>query len=467
MSGRIAMTSNFNVSGSILKKNDRGYRVYILGDFSAQTDRPEKRTKITAIDLDDFDEVMAKIAPTLNIDEQTTLKFKTLDDFHPDELLKKTPYLAELQQLKKQLSNPNTAAQAVEKLQGLYATEIQSETESAIAEENTQTENSDDMLQRLLGKKPESNSQQSSSQQDTASQLISKIMAPYVKEEANPQHQVYINAIDSTTSQYLQTLLHRDDFQRVEALWRSTEMLVNEESSDEHTFFLVDINQIDLQSELSVSDGVFEEALVSHVVAGDNEQDIVFLGDYCFSDSETDKELLKQCSQLAKRCNGLFMGSASKSMVDNLIFIETESTQEWAQYSNELYLDNLMLAYPYYLLRLPYGKKREPIEAFEFEECTGIPQEKDLLWGAPAFLCARAMIKNKQYKQTQDHLYFSDIYSFPIEQNGEEVLFSVTQEVLNKTQANKLLSEGIMPLISFRQRQGLQLLSLLTLSESV
>nr|WP_305908989.1 type VI secretion system contractile sheath large subunit [Methylomarinum sp. Ch1-1]MDP4521858.1 type VI secretion system contractile sheath large subunit [Methylomarinum sp. Ch1-1] len=43
--------------------------------------------------------------------------------------------------------------------------------------------------------------------------------------------------IDAISSELLRTLLHRQDFQRLEALWRATEGLINEEGGDEHDFF--------------------------------------------------------------------------------------------------------------------------------------------------------------------------------------------------------------------------------------
>jgi len=460
MSDRFDFTTGSNTSGALLKNSQDGYRIYILGNFSGESLAPEKQWTIKGVDIDNFEQVMSQIRPTLKVDEITTLQFESVDDFHPDTLLKNLPDIAEIQQLKTQLGNSNTALQAAEKLQSLYKTNIAPEANLPSLTENTQAESSDDMLQRLLGK----SSDKSSHQQSSVNQLISKIMAPYIVEDTNPQYSVYSDAIDATISQYLQCLLHTAKFQQLEALWRSTEMLVNEEASDEQTMFLVDISQTVLLSELTINNSPFEQQLMNHIQLGDDEQDVLFLGNYSFSNGIADNELLKHCSQLAKNCQGIFIGGANKALIDNLVL--PEATLEWSQYLNDLCQDNLMLAYPSYLLRLPYGKKRDPIESFSFEEYSSMSQEEELLWGNPAFLCTRALIRSNGDQQTQDHLFFEDIYSFTINVDAEDVLHSSTQSSLNRSQSHSLLSKGIIPLISFRQRQGVQVLTLLALSES-
>lgn len=456
MSGRIDFTMGFNTQRSVAKNSaENGYRIYILGNFSGQSDLSCEQRKIRAVDLDNFDQVMAQAQPLLKIDSSETLRFQSLDDFHPDALIVKVKEIADLLELKKELSDPNKAMQAAEKIQTHYKTETKPDIS---INEVEVTESSSDMLERLLGKTPDKIVEQ----QDSVGQLISQIMAPYIQKDADPQYQTLIEAIDSTTSQYLQTLLHRQDFQQLEALWRSTEMLVNEELGDEQNVFLIDISQAELLSELRVSDSVFVQKVLDHIQSGEQEQEVLLVADACFSDSEENRELLMLCSQLAKNCNGLFLAGADKVLIKNSIFSGSENTQQWSHYLNEINSDRMMLAYPRYMLRLPYGNKRDPIEAFKFEECSAIPRESELLWGNSAFLCARVFIRTSQGQQSEEHFYFNDIYSFAIDQDGQEVLQPATEELLNETQVNTLLSKGITPLVSFRQRQGVRVVSLLT-----
>ncbi len=459
MSGRIDFTMGINTQGAVPKRDsDKGLRIYIVGDFSGRSDDSWEQRKIRGIDIDNFDQAMTQIIPALEIDSRLTLQFEALEDFHPDAWLEKVQIVADLQKLKRELSNPNTAAQAAAKILASYKGETKGDTPVQL---NKATENQEDMLQRLLGKK----SEKISDRPDSVDQFIDQIISPYVKKDADPQYQVLIEVIDLTISKYLRTLLHRPDFQNLEALWRSTEALVNEELGDDQSFFLVDISQVELMLELKKESSAFEQKLMSHAQSGEGEQDILLIGDYCFSDSEIDRDLLVFCSKLAKACDGFFLGGANKSLIKNYISGESENVQDWSQYLNDICADRVMLSYPRYLLRLPYGNKRDPIEAFEFEECSVIPLSEELLWGNPAFVCARVLIRTSQGQKAEEHFYFNDIPAFSIDQDGEQVLQPGTETLLNETQANALLSKGIMPLIGFRLRQGIRLITISTLSE--
>ena len=46
---------------------------------------------------------------------------------------------------------------------------------------------------------------------------------------------------------------------------------------------------------------------------------------------------------------------------------------------------------PRFLLRLPYGKKTDRVEGFDFEEMPGVPGHGEYLWGNPAFALVRML----------------------------------------------------------------------------
>jgi predicted component of type VI protein secretion system len=168
---------------------------------------------------------------------------------------------------------------------------------------------------------------------------------------------------------------------------------------------------------------------------------------------------------LAETCGADFLGAAGPGLIENTVFYQAENFGNWGQYLKQIRADRIVLAYPRYLQRLPYGAKREPIEALAFEECSDIPRSDELLWGNPAFLCARVLIRNRQGQQTDEPCFFDEIPTFAFDRDGEQVLQPGTETVLNEAQANALVSQGITPLLGFRQRQGVRLLPITTLSE--
>ena len=403
MPGRIDFTMGFNTHKTAQKPDSRSsYRIYIVGNFSGQTADSWEQRNIRKIDADNVEQTMAHIMPMLEIGSGLRLSFKTLEDFHPDAWFGKVQLLADLQQLKRQLSNPQTAAQAAANIQAYFPSQTQNDTP---VQRQEATESQEDMLERLLGKKPE----KTSDTPDSVDQLIQHIVSPYVTKDADPRHQALMQVIDVTIGQFLRTLLHGQDFQNLEALWKATAALVNEESADEQSIFLVDISQAELLIELGKDSHAFEQKLLKHVQSGDGEQDILLISDYRFADSAEDRELLKYFSRLANTIGGYFLGGAKPELVENVVSGTSKNVQNWTQYLNEINTDKVILAYPRYLIRLPYGKKRDPIDAFEFEECSNIPQSDELLWGSPVFLCARVLMKTSQGQAIEDAFFFSDI----------------------------------------------------------
>jgi len=444
MTGRIDFSMGFNSAVVTNKQNlDSRYRIYILGGFSGCSDVCWEQRKIHSINSDSFDQVMSKIMPTANIDSSMQLQFESLDDFHPDAWLDKVKIIADLQVLKRQLSNPVTAAQAAAKIQALLPAASASPPDEI---SHTTEESQDEMFERLLGKKSEQPGQTA----DTVDQLIQHMVAPFVSKSAEPPFQNLIEIIDQTLTQCARVILHHSNFQRLEALWLATQALLNEESADEQQFFLVDISQTELAEQFENDSQKFTQTLLQHIQASDEEPDVLLVADCSFSDTDQDRQLLAYCNDLAIACGGYFLTAADQVLAG----------KSNMQYLADIGADKVMLAYPRFLCRLPYGKKLDPIEKFAFEECEEIQQPEELLWGCPAFIIARSRIRTSQPSSSLDALFFSDVPVFSFAKDGEQILQPGTETVLTEAQANALFAAGIMPLIGYRQMRGIRVVGL-------
>ncbi|MEI8572650.1 hypothetical protein U737_07800 [Methylomonas sp. LW13] len=451
MSGRIDFTMGFNAGKTAKAGGDSSYRVYVFGNFSGVA-VPWEQSKMRKIDVDNFEQVLAQVTPTLEVSSGITLQFPALEDFHPDAWLGKVKLLADLRTLKSELGNPNTAAQAAAKIQAFFPGVVASEAAAPVAE----TESQDDMLERLLGKKPEGAVEAS----DSLDSLLKQIVEPHVAKDANPQHGVLIDVIDAATAQFVKALLHRQDFQALEALWRATYELVHEEAADAQQLYLLDISQAQLLAELEKGGESVVQRLQQHIQTGDGEQDVLIVADYLFADNADDKALLGYCADLAAKCGAGFLACAGNGLVVEAL----QNAADWLAYRQQIQADSVILTYPRVLMRLPYGSKRDPLESLAFEECTNIPQTNELLWGNSAFLAARVLLRAAQDDATPEQFFFADVPAFSYELDGEQVLQPATEVVLNEVQANNLLAQNIMPVVSYRQRQGLRLLGLDTLA---
>lgn len=445
MSGRIDFTMGFNAPGTQRKNTpDSSYRIYILGDFSGHHEIPWLQRNIHKIDRDLFDQVLAKIAPQIAIDGgNSILNLTALEDFHPDAWLKKVNIIAELSGLKKQLQNPETAAQAASNIRAFLPGVAGSDSATPA---QAIPENQEDMLLRLLGKKPETPAAETAS----IDRWLQDLVAPHVSQNLGEHYQQLIQLIDATVSQLLRGILHSPAFQSREALWLATHALLNEEAAERHDCYLIDIAQHELTAAIdSGATEDFTKKLLQHIQTANPEQNVLLLGDFSFSAHASDDALLAYCARLATACAGQFLAAVEQS------FLRRSPVSGVSEHAGAA----VMLTYPRYLLRLPYGDKRDPIESFAFEECHAIPQPAELLWGNPAFLLARAMLRSAEDETAADALFFADTPAFSFDSDGEAKLQPAVECVLTETQVNALLAQGILPLIGYHQRRGIRLLA--------
>lgn len=441
MSGRIDFTMGFSASGAQRKpRPDGSYRIYLLGDFSGRRETVWQQRKIHKIDRDNFEQVMAKITPRVFVDVGgLALSFSSLEDFHPDAWLKKVGIIAELLGLKKQLQNPETAAQAARNIRAFLPAAAGGDSAPAAQADDESTA---DTLERLLGKRPETPVEATSS----VDQWLKDLVAPHVSRDLGPHYQQLIELIDATVGQLLRGILHSPAFKGREALWLATHALLHEEAAERHDCYLVDIAQEELIA--AIGGGAaqdFSQKLLQHGQATDAEQDVLLVSDFSFTANDGDDALLAYCAGLAAACGGRLLATIEPSFLQRSSAAGHDATS------------GVMLAYPRYLLRLPYGDKRDPLEIWVFEECSAIPQPGELLWGNPAFLLARALLRIAA--DETEATFFGDIPAFSFDQDGEPKLQPAVESVLTETQANALLTQGILPLMGYQHQRGVRLLA--------
>lgn len=117
-SPRVHITYDVEVGGAIENK-ELPFVLGVLGDFSGVPEEPLARVrdrKFVEIDRDNFDQVLAAMKPRLayRVDNKLTndgskmgveLKFKSLDDFHPDNVVQQVEPLKKLVEARKKLSD--------------------------------------------------------------------------------------------------------------------------------------------------------------------------------------------------------------------------------------------------------------------------------------------------------------------------------------------------------------------------
>jgi predicted component of type VI protein secretion system len=122
------------------------------------------------------------------------------------------------------------------------------------------------------------------------------------------------------------------------------------------------------------------------------------------------------------------------------------------------------LVAPRLLLRLPYGKGYERVEAFSFEEVAGRTASEGFVWGSGSL--ATALLLGQAYSaaqgwdlQLQQAREVSDLPAYThVRADGEREMQACAERYLSDDQAEQMLAAGLMPLASHRQRNAAQLL---------
>ena len=122
----------------------------------------------------------------------------------------------------------------------------------------------------------------------------------------------------------------------------------------------------------------------------------------------------------------------------------------------------LGLATPRFLLRMPYGRKTDPVDAFAFEEFTRASGLSGMVWGhpalIPALLLAQGWSKAGAKLKLGTGMVVGDmptyVYTDP---DGDQIALPCTERLYSERQAVQVATYNVMPLLSLRGRTELRL----------
>jgi len=139
---RVHITYDVETEGAEIQR-ELPFVVGIMGDFSGDPTtalKPLQDRKFTQIDRDNFNDVMANMAPGLNLKVNNTLagddtqmavdlKFKSMDDFDPVNVVKQVPALAALLETRQKLRDLMSKADRSQELENLLEQVLRSDEE--------------------------------------------------------------------------------------------------------------------------------------------------------------------------------------------------------------------------------------------------------------------------------------------------------------------------------------------------
>jgi type VI secretion system protein ImpC len=453
------------------------FRILVLGDWGASG---EKRSlgerKLIEIDRDDFDEVLGRLKVRLDLDLDTetilTLEFAELDDFHPDAIFQKVPMFSELRELRKRLKDESTFYSAARDVRDRFNIERTIEAVPATVEEQP----AEDLLGAILSKPSGGAPAPKPRASGELGNLISELVRPHLVSVDENEQTGMLRAVDEATSGLMRKILHHRKFQELEAAWRGLYFLVRRtETSSDLKIFIFDVSKAELAEDLKSAKNLDKTVLFKHLVTDTygTEPWAVVAGNYAFNADLDDIATLMRISKIAAIANAPFVSHMRPDVLGVHSLFEKSNVRDWdlstdsnagklwAALCDQTDSAYLGMTIPRFLARLPYGSATEPLESFNFEEFVDDPIHDQYCWANTAFIAAQLLGESySAYGWEMGRALKQDVEGLPthVYKDGTETVFKPCAEVLLTEEAcNKLMSHGLMPLISFKNTDRVKL----------
>lgn len=439
------------------------FRILVLGDFSGRANRGAQETgrklasrKPVLIDRDNFDEVLQRLRPALELPGAGTLRFTELDDFHPDRIFESTEFFGELRAARKDPSKlvkkaPAAAAPppppaAAPAAAFDFGNLLDQAVEATVSQKEGRPMQSRDPFRTWLNE-----------------QVSDHLVAP---EDASVTE--CRELIDKAATMQMRALLHSTDVKALEAAWRSLFFLVRRvETGTDLKIYVLDVSKEELYADLVeggdlASSGAFRALAESSTGVAGGDPWAVVVGNYTFGPEVEDLRLLVQlgtvCGALqapfAAAAAPSFLGCASLADVPDYSDWQPTKDENWAALRQSEVASSLGLVLPRFLLRMPYGKRSDECELFPFEELSAELDHEEYLWGNGAFVCAALMAEAfAEDRWSMRPGRFANLGGLPVDvrdRDGERVAQPCAEVLMAERGAGILVDLGLMPLASLK-----------------
>jgi type VI secretion system protein ImpC len=253
---------------------------------------------------------------------------------------------------------------------------------------------------------------------DMIKEFVSQVLDETIT--ISPDTEAMLNAriaeIDRLVSLQLNEVMHVPEFQKLESSWRGLKYLLSQSETGEMLKLkILNVGKTELLKDLQRAPEFDQSALFKKVY---EEEFGIFggapfgalLGDYEFTKSGQDIELLEKVSEVAAAAHAPFVTGASHEMFNLETFTQLDQPRDmakvfdsteyakWKAFRDSEDSRYVALTLPRMLLREPFGSKTVPVESFNYEENVDGSEHDKYLWGNAAWaLGARVTEAFAQY----------------------------------------------------------------------
>ena len=498
--GQINLTANGEFPDSSPDR-DVPFRIVILSDLGGSF-RHQRGTqniancRVLEINRDNFEEVFAKLAVTINLSSDLNaplqLRFAEMDDFHPDRIFQRATMFAQLREMRARVADPDTFPAVAEELDLRVAKTAPARTETATGstpaiESVASGLAAGSLLDATIEQTEHGRGSQGSRSTNELDAFVRGVTKPHLVASADPRQAETLAMIDRASSAKMRALLHVPAFQSLEAVWRAVHFLVRRmDTGPQLKLYLIDISKEELAADLGDtqkmhSNGAYRLLVEKSVGTPGAEPWALIVGNYEFGPEREDAEFLARLARIANAAGAPFLAAANPRLMGCDSLAETPHPREWslpphaegaAAWASLRALPEaawIGLALPRFLLRLPYGKKTDPSESFDFEEMTQPPAHEDYLWANAAFACALLLAQsfsdNGWDMRPGTHSQIDGLPLHVYEQNGESELKPCAEALLTEEAAQRILDNGLMPLVSLKGQDAVRIVRFQSIAE--
>jgi len=444
------------------ERTEAPFCLLVIGDFGGETARGallERRA--IAFDRDDVDGAIARVEPVvLPAAGGGPIRFRSLDDFHPDQLFASLPVFGGLRELRARLLDERTFAAAAAELGG---SEDPPPPPAAAAAGGSLL---DQLVTETVGE--EAASAASLGGSDDLAGFIRQIVRRHLVADPDPRQAELVRGVDASVAEQLRSVLHDRSFRALEAAWRTVDRLARRiETSTSLRLYLLDVSPAELDGALNDHpDGAAAEfaRLLARTAAGlpDGGRWSALVVLRAFGADEFEHARLARLGMIARAIGAPALVDAAPSFAGLAAWPEAREARavtgcESATLSALRHSPAaawLCLAAPRVLLREPYGAEGEPVETFRFEELAAEARHEDFLWGSAGATCG--LLLAQAFERSGWSLVpgqVRDLDGLPLHLQsvaGDREVVPCAETLLTEDAADRMLELGITTLATMR-----------------
>jgi type VI secretion system protein ImpC len=222
-----------------------------------------------------------------------------------------------------------------------------------------------------------------------------------------------IAELDRKLAEQINLVLHHPDFQQMEAAWRGLWFLLDAADGGEQLKVRVlDLSKREVNRMLKKFRGtawdqspLFKRIYEEEYGQFGGQPYGVLIGDYYFDHRPEDVQLLGAIAQIAAAAHAPFIAAVAPAVMqmdswaelanprDLTRIFQTPEYAAWRALRESEDARYLGLCMPRFLLRLPYGARTEPVEAFDFEEEVEAADASRYLWANAAYAMGANLVR--------------------------------------------------------------------------